>query len=301
MEMFSREEAVCFLEGSWGVSNVAERLTRDRKALLHEVVTQVQVSVPFQSVTLMAVPPEQRRRPSVGSIKAECMAGVGGLCYNLNTFAWYLLKALGFSAQLCPATCTSSIIDPDNHLVVLVNDLEKKGDLHLVECGCGFPTFRAVSLDFEEESPVFVDSFLEYKYVRHEGQILRMQGDGDTIKRNDPPKKDLDFFMGKWRRFYFFSLRPSDDLSDFDAKFDRVFTVPRATPFDHSPRALLFPGKRAVVVVNNRLMVEDEEGVLTKTVLQGDDEIAECYRQYFPALKEEVVRAALQEWRRVQQ
>lgn len=299
--MFSKQEAVSFLETSLGVEHVEHRLQSDRKNLLDEIIITIQGKIPFQSLTLMAVPPGERSRPNVEAIKAECMAGIGGLCYNLNVFTWGLLKGLGYFAQLCPATCTSSVTSPNNHLLVLVHDLQNRGDVHLVECGFGFPTFRAVPLDFESESPVYVDSFLEYKYVKINDQYLRMHGKGDMIKRNDPPVEGLDFFQGHWRRFYFFSLRPADCLDVFNETFDRCFTVPRATPFDHSPRALWFPGKRAVIVVNDKLMLEGDGGVLETSILAGDEEIIQCFRRHFPQISEVIVRNAVSEWRRLLQ
>ena len=299
--MFTRQEAVTFLQQSWGIERVEERVDgSSRKDLLEEVLTTVQSKIPFQSITLMSVPPAERVRPSMETIKNECMQGIGGLCYNLNVFTWGLLQGLGYSVHLCPATCTSTVTSPNNHVIVLVDDLEKKGDLHLVECGLGFPTFRAVSLNFEEESPVYVDSFLEYKYIRRDGKFLRMHGDGDMIKRNDPPIEGLDFIVDKWRRFYFFSVQPTDSLSDFDEVFDKVFTMPKTTPFDHSPRALCFSGKKTTVLVNNRLMLEQEDRQLQTTVLQNDDEIVESYRHYFPQLKTELVRRALDQWHSLQ-
>ncbi|KAK7478436.1 hypothetical protein BaRGS_00030282 [Batillaria attramentaria] len=296
--MFTKQEAVEFLQMKWGVERVEERLLNDRRNLLEEVTVLIQTQVPFQSITLMATPPEQRRRPSVETIKRECMAGIGGLCYNLNVFGWGLLKALGYSVQLCPATCTSTVTSPDNHVVILLNNLENDGDLHLLEFGVGFPTFRAVSLNFEQESPVFVDSFLEYKYIRHKGQFLRMHGKGDVMKRNNPPIEGLDFIVDRWRRFYYFTIRPTDNLSDFDASFDRVFAVPCVTPFDRSPRALCFPGKRAVILVNNRLMLE-HNGELHTTVLEGDEDIVAKYRQHFPIFSEEMVCKAIKQWHEV--
>ncbi|KAL8562999.1 hypothetical protein ACOMHN_004691 [Nucella lapillus] len=300
--MFTTQEAISFLQDEWGVQRVKERLesTSSRKGLLEEIATLIQVKIPFQSITLMATPPADRKRPTVDIIKEECKRGLGGLCYNLNVFAWGLLQGLGFQARLCPATCTSTITSPNNHVMVLIYDLEKKGDIHLVEAGCGFPTFRAISLNFEEESPAYVDSYLEYKYIRHGGKYLRMHCKGDTMKRNDPPIEGLDFIVGKWRRFYYFSLEPSDKLSDFDAAFDRVFTVPCATPFDRSPRALAFPDQRAVILVNNRLMV-DKEGELETTVLDGDEAIVDSYRRYFSILGEDTVRRALHQWHSLSQ
>ncbi|KAL8562998.1 hypothetical protein ACOMHN_004690 [Nucella lapillus] len=292
--MFGTQEAISFLQDDWGVQRVEERLknTSSRKGLLDEIATLIQVRLPFQCITLMATPPDERKRPTVDSIKTDCKRGLGGLCFILNVFAWGLLRGLGFRARLSWASCTSTTMNPNNHIMVLIYDLDKKGDIHLVETGCGFPTFRAISLNFAEESPAYVDSYLEYKYIRHGGKYLRMHGKGDTVKRNDPPIEGLDFFAGKWRRFYYFSLEPTDKLSDFDAALDRIYTVPCSTPFDHFPRCLAFPDQRAVILVNNRLKV-DKNGELETTVLDGDEAIVHSYRQYFSILGEDAVRRAL--------
>ncbi|XP_076436106.1 uncharacterized protein LOC143275718 [Babylonia areolata] len=301
--MFTSEEAVSFLQDRWGVERVQERFHDNslKKHLLKEIILSVQSNVTFQSITLMAIPLEKRKRPSADVIKEECIAGRGGVCYSINVFAWGLLRAVGLSAQLCSATCTTTVGTPDNHILVIVNDLEKKGDVHVVECGVGFPTFRAVSLDFDEESPVYVDSFLEYKYILHEGKFLRMHGKGDTVKRNDPPVRGLDFIVGKCRRFYYFSLKPSDTLSDFDSAFDDIFTVPQLTMFHRSPRAMAFPRQRAVILVNNQLKMEKEGGEIDTVVLESDDAIVDSYRRYFPSLQEAAVRDALSQWHNLTQ
>lgn len=297
--MFTKAEAVAFLQNSWDIQKVEERLKNDRKRLIEEVVIQIQSRVPFQNITLMAAPLEQRRRPNVKDIKQACMKGVGGLCYSLNVFTWGLLQGLGLHVQLCPATCTTSVTYPNNHLFVLVRDLEANGDLHLIECGVGVPTFQVVSLNFDHESPVFKDSYLEYKFIRHDGQILRMHGDGDTMKRNDPPKEGLDFYIGKWRRMYYFTVKPTECLSDFDTIFDEVFTVPGRTPFHHSPRAIWFPGQRAILFVNNRSLVEEDKGQLKLTVMENDGQTLDFFCCNFPTIDQEDVLKAIIEWHHV--
>nr|KAG5699846.1 hypothetical protein BaRGS_034620 [Batillaria attramentaria] len=205
-------------------------------------------------------------------------------------------QGLGFNVQLCPSSCTFVDTGRTNHVILLVNDLTKAGDLHLVDCATQTPTFRAVPLDFEVESPVYQESFLEYKYIRHDGKILRMHGRGDPVRHRDPPREGLDFIVGKWRRFYCFEIRPTDNLSDLDTAFDRIFTDVEATPTHKILRAFRFPNKKAVMIFNEKLMVE-EDGEIQTTVMKGDEEIVANVKKYFPEIKEETFRAALKRWR----
>ncbi|KAL8562997.1 hypothetical protein ACOMHN_004689 [Nucella lapillus] len=289
--MLTTQEAVSFLQDEWGVERVQERFqdVSQRKGLLGEIIRQIHAKVTFQSVTLLDDPLADRKLPDAITIKEECMAGV---CYNINVFVWGLLQAVGFTARLC----RGEVLYPNDHVLVLVHDLEKEGDLHLVECGCTMPTFEAISLDFSEESPVFVQSFLEYKYMRHEGKIMRMHGDGDTMKHNDPPVPGVDFIVGKWRKFYSFVPVPVSQVSDLKEDFDKVFTLPHVAPFHHILIAVAFRNQRAVMIVNKRLTVEKENGEMETTVLDGDEAIVHSYRRYFPCLKEDAVRRALYHW-----
>ena len=201
-----------------------------------------------------------RHKPTLEEIRTDVLTGVGGLCYNLNVATFYLLQALGYTASLASATCTSSVISPGNHIIVYITDLVTPGDKYLVEVAVGFPTFRAVSLDFEEESPVFVDSFIEYKYVKHNGQILRMHRKGCPVRARgcrDPP---INFYLGEWRRFYMAEVKSTTDVTYFDKYFEGVWTQPDLSPFHTSIRVVGFPNKKAVMVVNQKMMIEDDKG-----------------------------------------
>ena len=298
--MFNKKEATSFLQNSWGLQGVGEKLeASDCKNVLDEIVVLVQEKIPFQGITLMATGSDERSRPTVEEIKQDCMTGIGGLCYSINVFTWGLLKGLGFSVQLCKSTVTSAGTYPNNHVLVLVSNVKKVGDLYLVDCGSGFPTFRAIPLDFDQESPVYHDSFLDYKYVRHDGRVLRMHGKGDRVERNEPPVEGIDLFLGKWRRFYSFAPDPSECLADFDTAFDDVYTVPGTTPFHNSPRAIRFPEKRAVMSVNNRALVENEKGILVATIMESDEEIIKFFGNHFANIEPDTVRRAIREWRRV--
>jgi hypothetical protein len=74
-DMFTREEAVEFLQNSWKIKNVLKRMKTDRKNLADEIATQILAKVPFQSLSLVAARPEDRNRPSFEDIKARCTTG----------------------------------------------------------------------------------------------------------------------------------------------------------------------------------------------------------------------------------
>ncbi len=196
-------------------------------------------------------------------------------------FTWGLFKALGFSVRMLPSVVTGSHSAPNNHVLLLINGLENGTDVHLVDCGTGFPTFRTISLNFSEESPIFMDSFLEYKYINLDGKILRMHGKGDRFKRNNPPIEGLDFFMCHWRRFY--SFDPDERLCDPHKPAEDVYrtVADGLTTFTSSLRAVWFPTKRAVAIANNKLIVENEAGELVTTVLKSDEEILKAYQFIF--------------------
>ena len=295
-EMFTYDEVVDFLKNSWGVENCEERLKNDRKNLADEIVQVVHEKVAFQSISHLSSA-DKHKRPTYDEIKRRCMKGIGGLCCDIAPFTWGLFKALGFSVRMVSALVTSTA--PNKHVLLLIYGLESESDVHLVDCGTGFGTFHVISLNFSKESPVFRDSFAEYKYIRLNGRILRMHGKGDFFKRSDPPKEDLDFYIGHWRRFY--SFDPDEKPCDPHKPVDDVHRMVSAglTPFASSPRAVRYPGKRAVAIFNNRFIVENESGELVTTLLESDEEILNAYRVHFPQLEQDAVRGALAGWHRV--
>ena len=298
-KMFTYSEALQLLQNSWEITNVEDRLKNNRKSLVDEIIQIVHEKVPFQSITILSSSDRNTKPLLNNEIKKRCVSGVGGLCYDLATFAWSLFRALGFTVQMLSATVTSTLTAPNNHAIVCIFGLENESDVHLVDCGSGFATLRSISLNFSDESPVFKDSFLEYKFTRRNGKILRMHGKGDSFKRNSPPVEGLDFIQGHWRRFIFFD--PGQKLHDPYKPAEDAYrkVVEGLTPFTSSPRAVWFPKKRAVAIVNNKLMIENEAGELVTTVLTSDEEILKAYQVHFPQLKQDDVRLALAEWHRV--
>ncbi|GFS03084.1 arylamine N-acetyltransferase [Elysia marginata] len=297
-DMFTPEEAFSFVAEKLKVKNVRERIASDRKRLLDDIAVAMQTELPFQNVHLLRISRENRRRPTLEEIKADILTGAGGLCYNVNVTTFYLLKALGFEVVLVHGTCTTTVAFLNNHIIVHVKNVEKPGDTVLMETAVGFPTFRAISLDFEKESPAYRDSFIEYKYMKHEGKILRMQRHGDSVPRSNLPEGVLLVIDG-WRRLYFTETSGTANIEDFYSNFDEVFTNPKASPFHLSLRVVGFCEKRAAMVINGKTLIENDEGDLdAKEIPGGDEGIVAEVKRLFPVLSEESIRQAVANWRK---
>ena len=157
--MLTKTEAIEFLQNEWKLKDVERQLQNDREKFLNKLIVAAHEIVPFQMLflrTLAFIPSEERKVPTVEEIDHMCMSGDGGNCTFINMFMSRLLKALGYSAFVCLSIVTSHTFN--SHLIVIVKDLVNTGDLHLVDCGSGLPSFRAISLNFNEESPVYRDS-----------------------------------------------------------------------------------------------------------------------------------------------
>ena len=292
----TKTEAVEFLQNEWKIKDVERQLQNGREKFLNKLIVTAHERVPFQMLfvrKLALIPPEERKLPTIKEIDHMCMSGDGGNCTVINMFTSRLLKALGYSAFVCQAIVTSHTFNP--HLIVIVKDLVNTGDLHLVDCGLGLPSFRAISLNFNEESPVYRDSFLEYKFIKLDGKVLRMHGDGDVVVRNDPPIEDLDFICGKWRRFYEFTIETleCENLKDLGPAVSLAY-LPK-----YKPRAARFPGGKAVLLnEGNILSVEQEDKTLKTVTLQSKEEALQVFKNYFPSISEDLVQQAYSTWQK---
>jgi hypothetical protein len=300
--MLTRNEAVQFLENSWKMNDVESQVKTDKEMFLNSLIRTMYERVPFQILSCfrdmsLILNKKKKMVYTVKEINEMCMSGLGGNCSITSTFAWQILKALGYSVHLCGVTITSLVTN--HHLALIVKDLVNPGDMHLVDCGLGQPVFKAISLNFYEESPIFQESYLEYKYIKHGDKVLRMHGDGDLVKHNNPPDERLDFIRGKWRRFYEFNLS-----EDFERKvlkeFGEHFDMPEA-PEMYVPRAAIYPEGKAHMISANYLITEQEDKTLKRTKMGSNDEVMKAYRDYFPNIDKNLVSLAYSTWNQVRQ
>ena len=288
------ENAIEFLQDSWHMDDVLLQLQINRENFLNKLIMIIQERVPFH--TLFAFMSPAWKVTDLTDVDNWCMSGVGGHCGVINTFTWRLLTALGFNAYLCLATVTKSTsINP--HFIVIVKDLTKTGDVHVVDCGLGQPSFRAVSLNFSKESQVYQDSFLEYKYIKQDGMFLRMHGKGDLMMHNNPPKCH-DYYQGKWRRYYVFNLErlPCKSLDDIM----RFIDVRGARMEIDVPRAASFSGNKAVMFFSKTLFILQDDGTLKQKKMKSYEEILRIYEKHFPTIPKDTIHQAYSRWHKIQ-
>ena len=60
--MLSKDEAVSFITEKLGIDSPLSRLSQDARQFVGELISAFLVKIPFQSISLIATPPENRHR-----------------------------------------------------------------------------------------------------------------------------------------------------------------------------------------------------------------------------------------------
>lgn len=74
----SKDEAIGFLKGPLGLSDAERKLSQDRVAFLDDVIVAFHRHLPFQTISNMAVRPEERDVPTWEEVKEDMFRGRGG-------------------------------------------------------------------------------------------------------------------------------------------------------------------------------------------------------------------------------
>lgn len=219
------------------------------------------------------------------------MSKKGGRCYTLNTFNKFLLEALGYDSYFVG----SDIFKPNNHLVVVVENLKTPGDKYIVDVGIGVPNFEPISLNFEESSPVYSQSFSQFKYVRKDGKLTRYH------KKNSAPLAPPNMAAGEveWRPFYVIvdDQLPRKEHSYFDDIMEEIYTDNDCaiTPFSKSFRAVAYRRDGAdlklVAIKESTLLLENASHCIEEVKLESVDEILEKVDLYYPHLSDAARKA----------
>ncbi|KAH9500264.1 hypothetical protein Btru_073575 [Bulinus truncatus] len=281
MCLLTKEEALHFLENVLKLTDIPplpmKTLNGDeRLEFLNTVLSSFIDKEPFQSITLMSIDLDKRRRPTWEEVKADMFAGRGGLCYSQNTFMFVLLTTLGFDVEMTRGTCMAATTNPDNHMCLLLHGLVKGDDLFLADVGLGYSVPRVIPLGFESESPEYTDSFQTYKFVkdgesRMAFKVKRKISPNISNQANEQVTKPengaaLSDEIYEWRTSYFFN--PSDtyrELDDLNPYFDVIYSDLTKLVFHTSPRAMHWPGGRYFGIVELKCIVEDDTHTLIKT------------------------------------
>ncbi|ESP04523.1 hypothetical protein LOTGIDRAFT_237354 [Lottia gigantea] len=287
MEMLAKTEAMQFLVDILELNNIEEILNYDDKVNAVEAIMDAyREKEPFQNISLMSVDFDKRSRPSWTEIKNAIFLKQGGLCYSHHIFLFALFKALGFHVSLG----TGGVTGPNNHVVLFFKDVCIQGDVYLLEAAIGLPSFHLISLDFEHESPVYRDSFLEYKYIKHGGKILRMHRKGDP-RPNFVKERDIN--VDGWTRFYDFEIADTQNIEDFNDDYDAVYTDPQITHFHSSFHFIIFINRKAFIAHNTNILTENDENELEKIESETNEEIIRFMRNLTSSIDESTIRLAL--------
>lgn len=270
--MLSREEAIHFVTDVLKIPRPLEGKQESPHVFLNQLILAFHQTIPFQNLSFMSLKPEDRHKPTPEDIKQSVISGRGGLCYSLNTFMKFLLQALGYDVYFV----ISHIRIPNNHIVTVVQNLTKPGDRHLVDVGVGYPTFEAIPLNFERESPVYMHSFLQYRFVREGDMINRWHGEGES--RPDIPA------VNGWRKVCIIDPTPRE-LDYFEEHMHLVYSDPRRSPFHTSLRATIFRDQRATCIKDMSLLLEDDNHTLQEIKFTDKNALLKTITQHFPQLQ----------------
>lgn len=283
MEGLSQEEAFEFLADVLKIDDPREKLNKDRLLFLEELLQAYLARLPFQNVTLLSSSPEQRHVPTWKEIRANIMQGRGGLCYTMSVYMKFLLDALEY--KTCFLACSMRGF-PDNHIATAVFDLTEKGSMHFVDPNA-YPNFTVIPLDFEEESPVYEHSYLQFKFVKKGNVLLRLHRSTSHVTVLE------DLSADQWFQVCEINLTPQE-LPYFEPSMNTVFTVPgKNSPFLVQFRAAVFTGLKLVAFKDKIMLLEREDHTLEEMKMVSREEMIGKVLKYFPQFTEAEVAKAI--------
>ena len=297
--MFSKQESMTYITNVLGIKHPEDEMKTNRLEFLNKMICAFYSAMPFQNVTLMSKPLPERHVPTLDEIKTPLLNGTGGLCPNLNISFFMLLKAIGFDVYLNLSRIFPEQYGKDAnnyHSIILVKSVIKENDLYLIDVGAAHPAFQAINLEFNDETPVFRDSYLLYKFIRRDRDIIRREQDRSILflahdKSSDVPKS------GEFWPFYDFTVSPTNDIDQLREIFEDIYKDTDLTPFHKSVRAVKFIDRKLVLISNSKLVREANDGIINIEILPDDEAIVCAYKTHFPELDEVCIRRALQNWR----
>ena len=282
--IFTREEALSFLVKNFEMSDPMELLSKDPLRLLHQISGRYSETLPLQNISILHSPIQTICVPCLKKIKADRLAGRGGMCYGNNVFLCELLCALGYKAHVASA----SVVVPNDHIVVIVKAMPDgtSDTLYFLDNGFALPLQQAVPVNFETESPVYNLGHTIFKITKEGDVYSRFAAKHGKlfVSASDFESNDKTI---EWTRCYTFSTKPSHIRGvekgmefSYQERFSRqgnlLFTIVRGnvlhwiSDFDRSTAEL------------NITYHKMSPSVTVSTKLDAADDIVRCFRDIFP-------------------
>jgi len=286
------------------IHNASELKQRDPVALLDLLAERMHKYCPFNNIwDCLSASFLGNKRYKVAPYtiyRAPCQMrlfmGQGGTCLHLASLLLCLLRHLGFQGSYMGMGLTRNKPGMEMlHFIVLVSGVTSTDDIWLIDPGTRLaPLFKAVPLhDVRRLGTLDVgrSSYVENKFTystetndftRH----FRHLGAGDEYGKfyefdteeyslldpEDPEVLDFLHLGQKKRVMSYMQLRQKSE-QDVGAFWERNFIL---TGYSQD---------RAVVFVNNKLKVEDENGILRETILSSKEELLDNLFKSYPRMQ----------------
>lgn len=279
-----------FLQTTLGLD--LSMLSVDRYKFLCELIDAYDRHLPFQNLSHTGVPFCERQQPSMDENIAAVLRKEGGRCWTLNGAMHVILHQLGYAPLAIMGGVATR--EPLVHLMNLVRDLRRPGDVYLIDVGFTCPAHQPVPLDFDgSASPVYQAGYLRVRWIR-DGEMNGFIRQQEYVPRLGKLFAERD---GDWENAVYFNLT-AWEIDDVGAQIGRAMYNKEESLFNLTRRiagANSGLGKY-VAVLNDKLLIETKGPVLKKTQLANIEEVLDAIKKYFPDYPLAKARAAYEEW-----
>ena len=194
----------------------------------------------------------------------------------MQTFFKCILDALGYKTDFFPVT----VLGYAEHVGIIAYDLSFKDSKHNVDIGCVYPTFEAIPLNFEEESPIYSFSFLKYKYKKRADDIMEWLHQSRSDKT-------------QWFRFAEMAVSNPVPVSYFFKTTEHDFSDPR-NQFNATIRISHYNGNCFFSVKGKVIKwSEEKEQKLLQREVETKEEVTAILIKEFPQFPVEIIEQAL--------
>ena len=245
--------------------------------------------IPIQNLTTTCVPFPERKLPTLQDNIEAVFAQLGGRCWTLNTVMYVLLKELGYDTR--PIIGSAYEDGRYNHIMILVENVDQKGDVYLVDPGFGGTAHCPVPLNFDVASPIYKAGHQTTQWIKRDNMYIRQDLLDPVINGK------IQTTEGPWGNICYFTLE-EHSLEWIGRSLDKwcyakpefAFNVTRRITGTNKDL------KKFVAILNDKLLIEDENGKLRKSVLETDKDIIAAVKKYFPMFPSDIVRQAYKIW-----
>ena len=287
-----RSDVIRFLSERLKIPDIEKLASGRPMPLLNAIIRQWMRTLPFQSVKQVAMT-SLRRAPTEQEAVADVMSGAGGLCATHGIALYHVLHALGMNCHMVIGMVVAKF---DEHVCVLVHDVQEQGDTFLIDIGCGYPAFAPIQIKtaqgyIDSIGPIS-QSFCTYKLIKQGNTYERHHL---TRQKDKADRADVDEYG--YARFctikleqkayeYIYEQLTQNIYSQKDNQFNRTLVLSK------------YPNDRLVGLRDATARLEHEPGVITERHLASDDDIKHFLHQHFHELPPEMANEAVKNQRK---